>query len=328
MNEAEHSKITGKAAETEANEGAEMDTNLNEAISLAAHAKINLSLDVLRRREDGYHEVKMVMQSLTLCDEIGMSPLPKKDGIVLETWQGEAASLPLDERNLMYRAAKLMRERFSIEAGIRLCFKKNIPVAAGLAGGSADAAAVMLGMNELFGLRAGLSELQELGAALGADIPYCMLGGTALAEGIGEKLTKLPPAPPCQVLLVKPARGVSTKEVYEALRVDERPQNAHPDIDSVISALQDKNIKKLSERMGNILELVTVPMVPEIEKIKDAMRTLGAAGTLMSGSGPTVFGLFTDAKLLSEAEKAFSEGAYRQLAKDVIRTEFYRFTAL
>lgn len=304
-----------------------------EIISVEAHAKINLSLDVLKKREDGYHEVRMIMQTLKLCDEIRLQKLPEGAGIWLLPWEGEEGSerlrgIPMDEKNLMYRAAALLKEHCGLETGVELRLRKRIPAAAGLAGGSADAAAVLSGMNELFDLHLSLAELQKLGAALGADIPYCLLGGTALAEGIGERLTPLPPAPGCRVLLVKPEAGVSTKEVYEALRVSERPKEAHPDIDGVLSALQGKNFKKLSARMGNILELVTEPMVPQIPKIKEAMKELGAMGALMSGSGPTVFGLFTDGALLSAAAEAFRSGPFRDLAKDVIETEFNRYAAL
>ena len=304
-----------------------------ETISVEAHAKINLSLDVLKKREDGYHEVRMIMQTLKLCDEIRLQKLPEGAGIRLLPWEGEEGSerlrgIPMDEKNLMYRAAALLKEHCGLETGVELRLRKRIPAAAGLAGGSADAAAVLSGMNELFDLHLSLAELQKLGAALGADIPYCLLGGTALAEGIGERLTPLPPAPGCRVLLVKPEAGVSTKEVYEALRVSERPKEAHPDIDGVLSALQGKNFKKLSARMGNILELVTEPMVPQIPKIKEAMKELGAMGALMSGSGPTVFGLFTDGALLSAAAEAFRSGPFRDLAKDVIETEFNRYAAL
>lgn len=304
-----------------------------ETISVEAHAKINLSLDVLKKREDGYHEVRMIMQTLKLCDEIRLQKLPEGAGIRLLPWEGEEDSerlrgIPMDEKNLMYRAAALLKEHCGLETGVELRLRKRIPAAAGLAGGSADAAAVLSGMNELFDLHLSLGELQKLGASLGADIPYCLLGGTALAEGIGERLTPLPPAPGCRVLLVKPEAGVSTKEVYEALRVSERPKEAHPDIDGVLSALQGKNFKKLSARMGNILELVTEPMVPQIPKIKEAMKELGAMGALMSGSGPTVFGLFTDGALLSAAAEAFRSGPFRDLAKDVIETEFNRYAAL
>lgn len=303
-----------------------------ETIRLEAHAKINLSLDVLRRRSDGYHEVRMVMQTLGLCDEIWLTPLPGRDEISLSPYCMETGGpedlLPYDDRNLMYRAAKLMRETFGIRDGVHMQLLKRIPMAAGLAGGSSDAAAVIRGMNDLFALHAGDEELSALGVRIGADVPYCLFGGTALAEGIGEKLTPLPPAPPCRVLLVKPKQGVSTKQVYEALRIGERPEEAHPDINAVISALQDKNIRRLCGEMGNILELVTEPLVPEIAKIKEAMLGLGAMGALMSGSGPTVFGLFTDGGLLKQAAEAFRQGEYQILADEVIETEFYRIMAL
>lgn len=299
-----------------------------EWIRLEAHAKINLSLDVLRKRGDGYHEVRMIMQSLGLCDEVWMRACPE-DRISLSPYGGEACpGVPYDEKNLMYKAAALMKERFGIKEGVELQLLKRIPSAAGLAGGSADAAAVILGMNELFDIHAAFPALSEVGLSVGADVPYCLMGGTALAEGIGERLTKLPPAPMCQVLLVKPEAGISTREVYESLRVNERPAETHPDIDGVMSALQDKNFKKLAARMGNILELAALPMVPEIETIRKALLSMGAVAALMSGSGPTVFGLYTDAGSRHQAAEAFREGSFRGLAKDVIETEFYRFTAL
>ncbi|MDO4265039.1 MAG: 4-(cytidine 5'-diphospho)-2-C-methyl-D-erythritol kinase [Eubacteriales bacterium] len=312
-----------------------------ETIKLEAHAKINLSLDVLKRREDGYHEVRMVMQSLALCDDVYMEMLPGQDKIILEPYKEHMAAanqtgmtahslseVPFDERNLMYKAAKLMRETFGLKDGVRLHLDKRIPTAAGLAGGSSDAAAVLRGMNELFGLHADEETLAALGVKIGADVPYCLMGGTALSEGIGEVLTELPAAPPCRVLLAKPGCGVSTKAVYEALHVNERPEEAHPDIDAVISALQDKNIRRLSARMRNILELSTIPLAPEVPKLKEAMLELGAMGTLMSGSGPTVFGLFTDNELLGKAADALRTGVYRELCDEVIETSFYRITAL
>ena len=317
-----------------------------DMIRLEAHAKINLSLDVLRRRKDGYHEVRMIMQSLSLCDDIYMEALPGRDEIILEPYGGQKTAadgadsgeagtgvhgiseVPYDGHNLMYKAAKLMRETCGIRDGIRMRLDKRIPTAAGLAGGSSDAAAVLRGMNDLFELHLDEQKLCETGVKIGADVPYCLMGGTALAEGIGEVLTELPAAPPCRVLLAKPARGVSTKAVYEALCVNERPAEAHPDIDAVISALQDKNIKKLCARMGNILELPAVPMAPEVPKLKEAMLELGAMGTLMSGSGPTVFGLFTDNALLENAAVQLRTGAYHDLCDTVIETSFYRITAL
>lgn len=325
-------------------------------IKQEAHAKINLCLDVLYKRSDGYHEVRMVMQTLGLRDDVFLEPLAGTDGIELFSAEAEGTAsdseeavresepseksgpeaapahldkspalseVPYNEDNLMYRAAALMKETYGIREGVRLRLRKRIPVAAGLAGGSADAAAVLRGMNELFDLHAPLSELQALGLRLGADVPYCLLGGTALAEGIGEKLTALPKAPSCRVLLVKPAQGISTGSVYGALRVEERPAEAHPDVDGVLSALQEKNIRRLCARMGNILELAAEPMAPEISEIRSAIQRLGAVGARMSGSGPTVFGLFTDTALLQEAAEAFRKGPLSHLAKDVIETAFH-----
>lgn len=299
-----------------------------EAIRLWAHAKINLSLDVKRKRADGYHEVRMVMQSLGLCDGIDLEIAPEKEGVTLSPCGAADPAVPYDGRNLMCRAAELMRESFGIREGVRLRLEKHIPAAAGLAGGSSDAAAVILGINELFELHADKEMLRKLGLRIGADVPYCMTGGTALSEGIGEILTPLPAAPPCRVLLVKPQRGVSTREVYEALAIGTRSREAHPDIDAVLEALENKSLRELAAHMGNILELVTVPMVPEVGQIREAMLRMGALGAMMSGSGPTVFGLFTDEGILSAAAEAFRSGPYRALCRDVIETEFYRVTAL
>lgn len=299
-----------------------------EELKIPARAKINLSLDVCGRRPDGYHELRMIMQSLTLCDEIGIA-LTGSGEISLSAACGEEASgVPYDENNLMVRAARLIREELSLSDGLQLSLRKRIPVAAGLAGGSADAAAVLCGVNELCGHPLSEEALCAIGVRIGADVPYCIMGGTALSEGIGERLTKLPPAPPCRVLLVKPRQEVSTKSVYQALDHLAVPETAHPDVESVRAALLEKNLRALSERMGNLLELVTVPQVPVIEQIKKEMKARGALGAMMSGSGPTVFGLFTEEAALHAAAANFSEEPYRSLCSDVIETAFYRETAL
>lgn len=279
-----------------------------------ARAKINLGLDVLRKREDGYHELRMVMQTIGLCDEIRMEKT-ERQGIFVRTNRPE---LPVDERNLVYRAARLLMEEFTISGGVCIDLDKQIPMAAGLAGGSADAAAVLSGMNDLYGLGLTQQQLRERGVKLGADIPYCIMGGTALAEGIGERLTPLPPAPGCHVLLAKPWIDVSTGFVYGHLRADEIRE--HPDIDGQADAICRGSFSQMTALMGNVLETVTIPAHPVIQEIKDEMIRLGAAGAMMSGSGPTVFGLFDD------KEKA--ETAYRQMCglggRDVFLTEFFQ----
>lgn len=265
-----------------------------------AYAKINLGLDVLRRLPDGYHEVKMVMQSIGLWDELTLERADS--GIAITT---DAAGLSTGEDNLIYRAARLMLDKYGISSGLRVHLRKNIPIAAGMAGGSTDAAAVMKGINHLYRLGLSPSQLMEDGVAIGADVPYCILGGTALAEGIGERLTPLPPLPPCHILIAKPDISVSTKYVYEHL--DARGIESHPDIDGMVQAIRAKSLDGVLERMGNVLENVTVPAHPVIADIKARMLRLGAAESLMSGSGPTVFGIFRDRETAQSALERFKE---------------------
>ncbi len=253
---------------------------------IKAYAKVNLGLDVLRRLPNGYHQVKMVMQSVGLGDELTLERA--QSGIFLTT---DVPGLSTGEDNLIYRAAKLMQDKYG-PFGLRVHLRKNIPIAAGMAGGSTDAAAVMKGINHLWHLGLPLSQLMEDGVSIGADVPYCILGGTALAEGIGEELTPLPPLPFCHILIAKPDISVSTRYVYEHL--DARGIEEHPDIDGMVQAIRAESLGGVLERMGNVLETVTVPAHPVIAKIKDRMRELGAANSLMSGSGPTIFGIFQD----------------------------------
>lgn len=279
---------------------------------MKAYAKINLGLDVVRRLENGYHEVRMVMQTVGIYDELQFQRT--ESGIALTMDAGE---LPTDENNLIYRAAKLMKEHYNIEEGIHIHLRKNIPIAAGMAGGSTDAAATMKGINRLFDLGISLGELMELGVGIGADVPYCVLGGTALAEGIGEKLTPLTPAPNCYVLVAKPDLSVSTKYVYEHL--DAAGIDTHPDIDGMVAAIEAGSLQGIIDRMENVLESVTIPAHPIIDTIKDRMRRLGAVNSLMSGSGPTVFGIFTEESRAREAYDILNQEA---LAKQVFLTEF------
>lgn len=258
-----------------------------EQLKTKAYAKINLGLDVIRRLPNGYHQVKMVMQSIDLWDGLTLEKI--RDGILLST---DEKDLPADGSNLVYKAARLMQETYSLREGVKIHLQKNIPMAAGMAGGSADAAATLLGMDRLFSLGIPRRKLMELGAALGADVPFCILGGTALAEGIGEKLTPLAPLPFCHILAVKPEAGVSTKYVYENLDCAGIPR--HPDIDGMVGAIREGSLTGVLERMGNVLESVTVPAYPAIASLKEKLLEYGAAGSLMSGSGPTVFGIFLD----------------------------------
>ena len=281
-------------------------------LTIKAYAKINLGLDVVRRLENGYHEVKMVMQTVGIYDELTFEK--STEGIVITTDSGE---LPTNENNLIYKAARLMTERYGVQEGVRIHLQKNIPIAAGMAGGSTDAAATLKGMNDLFGLGASLQDLMEIGVKIGADVPYCVMGGTALAEGIGEKLTALKPAPDCYVLVAKPDINVSTKFVYEHL--DAAGVEKHPDIDGIVAAIAEGDLQGVTERMENVLESVTIPAHPVIDVIKGRMMELGAENSLMSGSGPTVFGIFTEKE---QAGKAYEKIKNEELAKQIFVTTF------
>lgn len=283
-------------------------------IRLKAMAKINLGLDVVRKREDGYHEVRMIMQTIRMYDQIELEPT-EEPGIRVST---NLNYLPTNEDNLVYKAAKLLMDEFDVKKGLNIGLRKFIPVAAGMAGGSSDAAAVMVGVNRLFHLNLSQKELMERGVKIGADVPYCILRGTALAEGIGEKLTHLPPAPAGYVLIAKPGIHVSTKFVYTNLKANEL--ESHPDIDGQIQAIRSGDLKKVAELCGNVLETVTISAYPVIEEIKDVMKKGGALNACMSGSGPTVFGLFDD----REKAKAVYETLYGgELAKQVYLTTFF-----
>lgn len=255
---------------------------------LQAFAKINLGLDVLGKREDGYHEVRMIMQTIRMYDQLDMRK-SVEPGIHLTT---NKKYIPVDENNLVWRAAKLMMDTCGIIEGVSIHLHKVIPVAAGMAGGSSDAAATLVGMNRLFHCGLSKEKLMELGVQIGADVPYCVMRGTALAEGIGEKLTSLPGVPMCYVLIGKPGINVSTKFVYGNLHLDEVTD--HPDIDGMVQAIRNHDLYGITDRMGNVLESVTCPAYPVIDEIKAQMMKNGAVNAMMSGSGPTVFGIFDD----------------------------------
>ena len=275
---------------------------------LQAFAKINLGLDVLGKREDGYHEVRMIMQTIRMYDQLDMRK-SVEPGIHLTT---NKKYIPVDENNLVWRAAKLMMDTCGIIEGVSIHLHKVIPVAAGMAGGSSDAAATLVGMNRLFHCGLSKEKLMELGVQIGADVPYCVLRGTALAEGIGEKLTVLPPMPDCWILIGKPGISVSTKYVDTTL--DLNTDTVHPDIDGMKKALEDGNLYGITERMGNVLQDVTIPAYPEVERIKEQMKTLGAVNAMMSGSGPTVFGIFDNEEKAQKAcQKLRESGSCQQV---------------
>lgn len=287
-----------------------------DKIQLKALAKINLGLDVLRRREDGYHEVKMIMQTIGLHDDLEIRKT-KTSGIQVKT---NLYYLPTNENNLVYKAAKLLMDEFQIQDGVSIQLKKRIPVAAGMAGGSSDGAAVLWGINQMYGLGLSMQALMERGVRLGADVPYCIQRGTALAEGIGEKLSVLPPMPKCTILIAKPGISVSTKFVYENLHANDLKPEQHPDVDSMIEAMRQKDLGLLCSRMGNVLETVTIPAYPVINEIKRTMMDNGAIGSMMSGSGPTVFGIFDSPVAAKQAMKAVRAA---KLAKQICLTTPY-----
>lgn len=282
-------------------------------ITRKAYAKINLGLDVIRRRPDGYHEVKMIMQTVGIYDILTFRK-SRGQGIFISTDKEE---LPCDKNNLIYKAAELLKDTYSIREGVEIVLRKNIPIAAGMAGGSTDAAAVFHGFNELFGLGMSLEDMKRLGVKIGADVPYCLMGGTALSEGIGEVLTPLPAPPEAYLAVAKPDINVSTKFVYENLHADTLAY--HPDIDGMVEALKEGSLKGITDRMSNVLETVTIREYPVIAQIKENMLEAGAENALMSGSGPTVFGIFREKEKACGAYEAIEREG---LAKQIFVTEF------
>ena len=277
-------------------------------IKLKARAKINLGLDVVRKREDGYHEVRMIMQMINLYDKITMRRITESEIRVTTN----LPYLPVNEDNLVYRAAKLLMDEFQVTEGVEIELQKYIPVAAGMAGGSSDAAAVMVGINRIFHLGLTKKQLMERGVKIGADVPFCIMRGTALAEGIGEVLTPLPAMPHCSLVIAKPKIHVSTKFVYGNLKANELKE--HPDIDGQVQALREGSLEQLVAKMGNVLETVTVPAYPVIDEIKRTMLKNDAMGAMMSGSGPTVFGVFEREERAQEVCRLLKkEGAAKQV---------------
>lgn len=256
-------------------------------IIIDSPAKINLSLDVIGKREDGYHLLEMIMQTISLYDKVKISK--SSDMIITCNAQG----VPCDKSNIAYRAAELMKNRFNIEDNFKIEIEKNIPVAAGLAGGSTNGAAVIKGISELYSLNLSKDEMMDIGLKLGADVPFFFEGGTCLAEGIGEKLTKLSDIS-CPLVVAKPPIFVSTKYVYQNLKLDEIV--VHPNTKRLIEYIKENNIRYLADSMVNVLESVTIKEYPIIQEIKNIMLEFGALGSMMSGSGPSVFGIFESVK--------------------------------
>ena len=285
-----------------------------DKMELKALGKINLGLDVLGRRENGYHDVRMVMQTVYLYDQIRMEKT-KKPGIELLT---NLFYLPVNENNLAYQAADLLMKEFDVKEGVKITLDKHIPVAAGMAGGSSNAAAVLFGINRMFSLGLSQKELMERGVTLGADVPYCVMRGTVLAEGIGEILTPLPACPKCHVLIAKPPISVSTKLVYEKL--DSHEIENHPDIDGMIQDIQNGDLQGMTAKMGNVFEPGIISKYPVIQEIKDLMESNGARKAMMSGSGPTVFGIFDDKEKMDRAAAVLRES---RLAKTVFATDVF-----
>lgn len=263
-------------------------------------AKINLTLDVTGKLENGYHTLSMIMQSIDVCDELSFEKTA--DETILFSMNKDLPDKIPAEKNLVYKAAKLMKDTFKIDGGFKIHLTKNIPAAAGLAGGSSDCAATLIGINELCGLDLDIEKLCEIGVKLGADVPFCIRKGTMLAEGIGEILTPLAPLTGIPVLLIKPNISISTPYVYKHLKLNEL--DYHPDNKAVISYIKDNNIKKIAASLSNVLETVTIPENPIIAELKHYLTENGAIGSLMSGSGPTTFGIFEN---METAKKAYEK---------------------
>lgn len=281
-------------------------------ITREAYAKVNIGLDVIRKRPDGYHEVRMIMQTVSIHDTLTFEKTAQDFRLTIA-----GSNLPTDDNNLIIKAAKLFMNTYGIEGGVSITLEKRIPVAAGMAGGSTDAAAVFLGLRDLFEVEADDEELKTLSVKIGADVPYCIMGGTALAEGIGEKLTRLKDVPKAWLLIAKPDVDVSTAFVYGNLKID--TVKIHPDIDAQLKAIEKSDIYTLCEKMGNVLETVTIPAHPIIEQIKNDMKEAGALNALMSGSGPTVFGVFDDC---NKRDRAYEMLIDKNYGKDVLKAVF------
>ena len=274
-----------------------------DKIELKAYGKINIGLDVIRKREDGYHDLDMIMQTVGVYDDVIIS---REDGT--QTYEIEVSTdadiLPNDKGNLAFMAAKVLMEAYDIKSKVKIHINKRIPIAGGMAGGSADCAAVLRGVNQLFQLGLTDEQLQEYGVKLGADVPYCIVGGTKRAQGIGEILTDLPTLPKCYVIIAKPDAFVSTKFVYSHIRPAQIEN--HPDIDGIIESIKAGDLYGMCEKIANVMEDVTIPEYPIIQKVKDILKSNGAVNALMSGSGPTVFGIYDDEEKAKQSMDALS----------------------
>lgn len=286
---------------------------MNE-IKLKAYGKINLGLDVLRKRPDGYHDLDMIMQTVGIYDDVAVRKNCNARNIIVET---DEFTLPNDNGNLAYRAAKLLLDEFDIKEGVCIYIKKVIPIAGGMAGGSADCAATLKGVNQLFELGLSERELMERGVTLGADVPYCVMGGTARARGIGDILNKLPAPPQCHVIIAKPGISVSTAYVYSRIKPEQI--ELRPDIEGIVEAINNSDLYRMAKLIHNVMEDVTVGENPIIKQIEDVLKNNGAINAIMSGSGPTVFGLFDNKK---KAEKAVNELKKAALTEQLYLTQF------
>lgn len=284
-----------------------------DKLELKAYGKINLGLDVIRKRPDGYHDLDMVMQMVDVYDDVILTRLEGTE-IVVRT---DTTVLSNGKDNLAYMAAKMLMDEFGIAQGLEITIRKRIPIAGGMAGGSSDCAATLKGVNQMFDLGLGKEELMERGVRLGADVPYCILGGTAIARGIGEILTPLPTPPKCHVIIAKPPVSVSTAFVYGNIKPDKIEKR--PDIEAMVSAIKAQNLYKLAESLYNVMEDITVPKYPIIQEIKTVMLENGALNSIMSGSGPTVFGLYDD---IEKAEQTVELLKAKELTEQLYLTEF------
>ena len=271
-----------------------------------APAKINLGLDILGKRPDGLHELAMVMASIDLADRLYLEEIPENK-IIIET---NKAFLPTDKKNHVYEALELVKERFEIKQGLRVKIHKEIPVAAGLGGGSTDSAAALRAVNRLWNLGLSVKELASLGAEVGSDVPYCVYGQTSLVEGFGEKVTPIAPMPQCWVVVVKPRMSVSTRTIFAKIVMEDL---YHPDIPALVSAIEENDYQKMTQNLGNSMEVVTIKKHPIIQQLKDRMLKYGADAAMMSGSGPTVYALchkYSRAKHVFNSLKGFCDEVY------------------